>query len=137
MKPFCAYGHLYFSTKKLYRKQIKISKLEYNISLLEELQQLSNEPKKFWSHLKKVCQKDPLSLCDNVSNDSWMSHFTELNKKDPSNEFPDSFSVKQVIKDTHLSLKRDNTLQISRFTIYNTRDYLRYKATKKWKVDRH
>ena len=72
--------------RKEYRKVMKMNKTNFEIRNIEELQKLSNNPKEFWSHIKKINNKNKQSNSNNIPSDIWVEHFSSLNKKDPAND---------------------------------------------------
>ena len=59
---------------------MKMNKTNFEIKNIEELQKLSNNPKEFWSHIKKINNKNKQSNSNNIPSDIWVEHFSSLNK---------------------------------------------------------
>ena len=50
---------------------------------LDEIQFLTNDPKKFWKKLKGLLGKSKSHSDNHISPETWVSQFSSLNKKDP------------------------------------------------------
>ena len=73
----------FISCKKEYRKSIKENKRIFEINKLDEIQSLTNNPKKFWKKLKGLLGKSKSHSDNHISPETWVSHFSSLDKKDP------------------------------------------------------
>ena len=99
----------YNKVKKEYRKLLKETKRQFENNEISKLNQLSNDPKLFWKHLKKITGSNKSLIQNNViSPDVWIEHFSTLNKNNPSDlrESDNSInsiikSVSEKIRDTH------------------------------------
>ena len=72
--------------KKEYKKTMRINKSRFEINNIEKLQSLTDDPKAFWKHIKKINNRCKTSNSNNVPSKTWVDHFSSLNKKDPSND---------------------------------------------------
>ena len=62
---------------------IRENKRTFEIGNLNKLQNLTSQPKQFWSRLKSVMgASKPVS--SNISSDIWVEHFSDINKRDPA-----------------------------------------------------
>ena len=77
----------YSKMKKEYKKLVKYNKVVYETDNINTLNSLTSDPKKFWSHLKKINNTRPIKLGTYISKQDWVNHFKALNNKDPSS-FP-------------------------------------------------
>ena len=73
----------FIKIRKEYRKLLRANKKKYEIENLNTLQSLASEPKKFWNFLKKLNNKSKRKG-NLVSEESWVEHFSGINKKDPA-----------------------------------------------------
>ena len=76
----------FIKTKMEYKRCIKQQKKLYEIDNIAKLENLSNQPKKFWEYVKKMgnASKFGLGYGNYISKDTWLDHFRKLNKKDPA-----------------------------------------------------
>jgi len=69
--------------RKDYRKMLRQEKQAFESRDLEKLQTLTGQPKQFWQHLKRI-NKPKCSVNNSISSDTWVDHFSSLNKRDPA-----------------------------------------------------
>ena len=76
----------FIKIKKEYKKTVKQYKKAYEISNINQLEELTNQPKKFWEHLKKIgnASKFGLGYGNYISKETWLDHFRSLNNRDPA-----------------------------------------------------
>ena len=75
----------YINLKKEYRQIIRKSKKAYEVNNIDKLNELTQHPKKFRGHLKKLRGNKQSNIGNYISKEEWIEHFTSLNNKDPSN----------------------------------------------------
>ena len=94
--------------KKEYRSLLKKKKMVYETDIIAQLEKLSDNPKAFWNHVKSLKSISSASHASSaVSADSWVDHFTKLNKQNPS-AISDNIQV-QTVKSELQTLLRDIT----------------------------
>ena len=77
---------LFFKLKKEYKKLVKSTKKCYEISNIEQLNNLTGSPKKFWNHVKKIGgRKNDIGYGNYISKEVWIDHFKSINANDPEN----------------------------------------------------
>ena len=74
----------FISVKKEYRNTLRQHKRNFETANLDQLQGLTSQPKQFWNLLKKINSGKDLGSSNLVQPDTWVDHFSSLNKKDPS-----------------------------------------------------
>ena len=76
----------YMKLKKDYRKLLKKKKMIFESDSISMLEKLSSDPKAFWNHVKylRSASNNTNNKSLAVSADTWVDHFTLLNKRNPS-----------------------------------------------------
>ena len=91
----------FLSTKKDYRKLMRLNKKMFEIKNVEKLESLTNQPKEFWDQIKKLNKGNKANV-NLVSPENWVKHFSSINKKDPA-AIPENFDhcskVKKEVED--------------------------------------
>ena len=72
----------YNTTKKHYRKTVKLAKRSFEVDMIKSLEEKASNPKEFWAFLKNLGRGD--STPASPSADEWVKHFSSLNANNPS-----------------------------------------------------
>jgi exonuclease III len=87
----------YYKLLKEYRRSTKIHKRAYKQDMINKLNDLHDRsPKEYWKLLNRLKQGDAThDKTRQIDPSTWLSHFKHLNKKSPSDVYPES-----IIEDT-------------------------------------
>ena len=70
--------------KREYRKFMRENKRTFEVANLDKIQSLTTTPKQFWNCIKNNLSKSKSRAGgNNIPPDTWVTHFSGLNKKDP------------------------------------------------------
>ena len=87
----------YFAIKKEYKSLIRDAKRSYDNESISKLMQLTNNPKSFWKHLKRVTGTGKSNQNNIISPEVWIDHFSSLNRNNPNDLEETNEHVKNTI----------------------------------------
>ena len=106
----------YQKIKKSYKHMIKVTKQQMEIKNIQELLELTGDPKLFWSHLKSLRGATKSSTSNVILPQKWVEHFSkllysEIERKEDQDDadrnirntiFDSPFTSEEIVKGTAL-----------------------------------